>query len=392
MKAYVFYSGATRKTGEAICEELSKIKNVEASSGDTIPKERVDLVIGWGAKTKKEVKMKTKHSINHPNCIMSNRDKFNFLSIMKNNKIPVASFVSSGKIQNELKSNKTDMKLPLVGRTNYHQGGQGFWLCLTASQVAEAIKEGAQYFQNYIPIATEYRMHVFKGEVFYAHKKVKHDNPRQAFVEDYIEKVKAYATQNKQSFDEDTANMVLNRLSERNSNPNPVLRSHMNGWKFSSLKDKELSTKTVKDLCDIAVKATQALDLSFSAVDCAIDEDGNPYVIELNTGPGVTGKTFDKWVEQFKNYIDTLTKPAKEDTKNVSKDKSTAKDDASKDKNAKSGKKQSTIDKINTLQSKFDYIKSLIANADSDEEADIILKAASKDVDIEAAAGAKFFG
>lgn len=134
MKAYVFYSGATRKTGEAICEELSKIKNVEASSGDTIPKERVDLVIGWGAKTKKEVKMKTKHSINHPNCIMSNRDKFNFLSIMKNNKIPVASFVSSGKIQNELKSNKTDMKLPLVGRTNYHQGGQGFWLCLTASQ------------------------------------------------------------------------------------------------------------------------------------------------------------------------------------------------------------------------------------------------------------------
>jgi Sec-independent protein translocase protein TatA len=166
----------------------------------------------------------------------------------------------------------------------------------------------------------------------------------------------------------------------------------MNGWKFSSLKDKELSTKTVKDLCDIAVKATQALDLSFSAVDCAIDEDGNPYVIELNTGPGVTGKTFDKWVEQFKNYIDTLTKPAKEDTKNVSKDKSTAKDDASKDKNAKSGKKQSTIDKINTLQSKFDYIKSLIANADSDEEADIILKAASKDVDIEAAAGAKFFG
>ena len=393
MKVYVFYSGATRKTAESIIGELSKVKGLTVTGGEKIPEERVDLVIGWGAKTKDDVKMKTKHSVNHPNFIRANRDKFNFLNIMKKKKVLVAEFVSASNIKQEIDKKNATIKFPLIGRTNYHQGGQGFWLCLTKSQIDEAIKEGAQYFQNYIPIKTEYRMHVFKGEVFYAHKKVKHENPKQAFVEDYLEKSKAFATQNKQEFDEGTAKAVLGRLAERNSNPNPVLRSHMNGWKFSSLKDKELSTKEVKDLCDIAVKATEALDLSFSAVDCAIDEKGTAYVIEVNTGPGITGTTFEKWVEQFKKYIANISAKKEEVKKEDPVNKKAADKENAVEKSAsKSGKKNSALERISKVQAKFEYIKSLIEKADTEEEAEIVMKLASKDIDIEAAAGAKFFG
>lgn len=383
MKTYVFYSGATRKTGESLCEVL------KATGGDKAPEEKVDLVIGWGCKTNEDIKLKTKHSLNHPNNIRANRNKLNSLKLMKEQDVPVANFMEitdkAGKnIEAELNKDNGILQFPLIGRTNFHQGGQGFWLCLTLSQMKNAISEGAQYFQNYVPLKTEYRLHVFKDEVFYAHKKVKHEDPKQAFIEDYVEKARAFATQNNQNFDEETAKVVLARLSERRTNPNPVLRSHMEGWKFTSVKDKELGTGDVKNLCEVAKNSIKALKLSFAAVDCAIGEDGQSYVIEVNTGPGLTGKTFDKWVEKLQKYITTLEK-GKNPEKEAPKKAQAQVDEEPKKNQAKGNKKESAMERV-------EYLKTLINKAENDEEVDTIMKVASRTLDAEDEAGAKFFG
>jgi len=109
--------------------------------------------------------------LNHPNMIRSNRNKLTTLTKLAANKaVNVAAFCEADQLQ-DFDDKKFALNLPVIGRTNYHQGGKGFWLCLTNQQVQKAIAQGAQYFQNYIDIETEYRLHIFKGKLLWAVEK-----------------------------------------------------------------------------------------------------------------------------------------------------------------------------------------------------------------------------
>lgn len=300
--AYIWYSGATDVTGKKLAEALG------IDGGRDKPKGK-KVVIGWGAKTKKDVDLPAGTSVlNHVNNIRRNRNKLTTLKTLKNAKIAVADFVEADKIM-EVLNTANHMQLPVVGRTKYHQGGKGFWLCLTKTHVKNAIDEGAQYFQGYIDIVDEFRLHIFKGEVLHAQKKVKRNNMEEAYVEQHAAKIKDYAEKGKVKIDEKTLKYALGRVATEHKSADMIVRSNRRGWKFSSVKEPK------KVLVDVATKALAAVGLEFGGVDCCLDSDGKPWIIEINSGPGLEGSTFKAYVKSFETALKNFTAPEKKEAK-----------------------------------------------------------------------------
>lgn len=300
MAKYIWYSGATDITGRALEEALgltgtkTRPRNLRAD----------DIMIGWGAKTQENMNLPC-IVLNHPDNIRANRNKFQSLEIMGNNRdltSSIAAFCAANEVSRKLDSG--DLKLPIVGRKNFHQGGKGFWLCLTKQHVRKAVEDGAQYFQQYISIKDEYRLHVAFGKVIYAVKKV--ENPTEdGWVEQRKEKIADYAQKNDIHVDEATVDYVLRRLVKEVTLPDRIVRSNKRGWKFSSVALNRISTP----LKNAAIKAVEVVGLDFGAVDCTISEDDLPYIIEINSGPGLQRTALQKYVDAFTTKIASIENP-----------------------------------------------------------------------------------
>jgi len=285
---YIWYSPATDVTGKKLMEAL------DASGGTAKPDANKETVICWGAKTEADIVMNNKNIFNHPNNIRINRNKFKALDILKNT-VNVANFSDNFKL-----AGTEAFPFPIIARTKFHQGGAGFWLCLTTGQVTQAVKDGAQYFQSFIDIKDEYRLHVNNDEVIYGVRKVQRENHAEAFVEHYNDYVEDKAAKINMLLDEETVQFVLHKLSKKfATGPDMIIRSNTRGWKFSKVANEHLN----KDLVAEAIKAVKALNLNYAAVDCCIDANGKVFVIECNSGPGLDGTSFDAWVDSFKKLL-----------------------------------------------------------------------------------------
>jgi len=303
MTVHIWYSAATDITGRALAEELNgngtreKPRNLAAG----------DILISWGAKTSQDVNLPNGTILNHPNAIRANRNKFKALELMKASRdlaSNIAHFCKADQILAQLRGN--NINIPLIGRTNYHQGGSGLWLCLSNAHVEAAMAEGAQYFQSFLDIKDEYRLHVFCGKVIYAVKKV--ENATEAgWVAQRREKIEDYAQKNNMNIDANTMNYVLGLLYKEQQLPDRIVRSNHRGWKFSSVALNALAAP----LKNAATKAVEVLGLDFGAVDCCLDQNNHPWVIEINSGPGLQGTTFEKYVEAFRAKIAEIQRPAR---------------------------------------------------------------------------------
>lgn len=298
MAIYVWDSNATDVTGRNIAEGLrgteSRIKPRVVSG---------DIVIGWGTKINEDTEFADNITvINHPNAIRKNRNKFTALELMSSDEELNHNIKKFCKANSIFTNNgELNLELPLIGRKNYHQGGENFWLCLTKFQVAEAIGEGAQYFQEYIDIKDEYRLHVFGNTIIYAVKKVENAT-KEGWVTQRIEKVSDYAQKNNVNIDDATLNYVLGIIYGEQQLPDKIVRSNKRGWKFSSVRLNTLSN----NLKTAAIKAINVIGLDFGAVDCCIDADDNAFIIEVNSAPGLQGTTLTKYLEAFQAKINTL--------------------------------------------------------------------------------------
>lgn len=295
--AYIWFSGATDVTGKTLADKLG------IDGGKTKPKGK-KLVIGWGTKTKDDTVFPVGTVVlNHPNKVRSNRNKLTTLRTLEPKM--TAAFMDANSILTALADAKSVIKFPLVGRTNYHQGGKGFWICLTLSHVRNAIDEGAQYFQNYIDIRDEFRLHVFGDKIIYAQKKVKRTNLEEAYIAQRAEKITNIAGKNDRKLDKSTLDYALGRLAKEHSAVDMIVRSNRKGWKFSHVKtvDKAMEKQ--------AIAALKAVSLDFGAVDCCLDMDGKPWVIEINSGPGLDGSTLNTYVDTFKAKLKEIMTPPK---------------------------------------------------------------------------------
>lgn len=288
MALYVWYSAATDVTGKKIQEML------KATGGTATPPNAAD-VLCWGTKVEKNIALPNKVVYNHPNKILANRNKVNALDIFKKAGVAVADFSVDF-----AKAGSKEYPFPLVMRTKYHQGGAGFWLCLNKDMVAQAVKEGAQYMQNYIHIKDEYRLHIVNDKVIYAVKKIQRDNHTAAFKEHFTEYVNNAAAKKKAVLDNATLDFVLDKLAKKfATGADMIIRSNTRGWKFSKVDADKLD----KGLVDEAIKAIKALGLNYGAVDCCITTEGKAAIIECNTGPGLEGTSFDAWSEALKAMV-----------------------------------------------------------------------------------------
>ena len=298
---YVYYSGPTDDTGKRLAEALG------AKHGKTKPTAKAGqsmIVVGWGCKTKEPVILRQHTVLNHPDSIRINRNKLETLRILKGAGVPVADFIEKNGIIAALDDARSAINIPTVGRTKFHQGGKGFWACLTKTQVQKAIADGAEYFQSYLDIKDEYRLHVFGGEVINMQKKVERNNMAAAYKEQHGSRIANVAEKAGVKLDKKTADYILENIGKRQERPDQIIKSNTRGWKFSQV-------KTVKkEMIEAAVNAVKAIGLDFGAVDCCLTADGNPFIIEVNTGPGLQGSSFDAYVAAFKKRIAEINKPA----------------------------------------------------------------------------------
>lgn len=119
----------------------------------------------------------------------------------------------------------------------------------------------APLYTRFIPKTAEFRVHVFRGEVI-----------------DYIEKKKVLA-------------------ERRGANFNKYVSSINCDWVFS-----RTDVRDMPEVRAIAIKAVVALGLDFGAVD-VVFADGVPYVLEVNTAPGLSGTTLVKYANAFRRYM-----------------------------------------------------------------------------------------
>lgn len=76
------------------------------------------------------------------------------------------------------------------------------------------------------------------------------------------------------------------------------IKNHSHGYRFRT-PDKQLKP----DRTDAAIAAVKSLGLDFGAVDLIVGEDGNAYVLEVNTAPALAPLTFDKYITRFKREL-----------------------------------------------------------------------------------------
>lgn len=132
--------------------------------------------------------------------------------------------------------------------------GKGIVIAKTVEELVDA-----PLYVKYVPKKEEYRVHVAFGKV-----------------------------------------IAVQRKARRKECPNPnwQIRNHENGFVFIHA-DPEMGY--AEELGPLAVSAVEALKLPIGAVDIIWNEKNNQYyVLEVNTSPGLEGKTIDAYVKAIK--------------------------------------------------------------------------------------------
>jgi glutathione synthase/RimK-type ligase-like ATP-grasp enzyme len=309
MSTYIHYSGATDVTGPVLVERLGVRGGTNAPS--FTGRNACTVYIGWGCKTRDALSIPNGVTVlNHANMVKRNRNKLEALGVLRAANVSVADFLACERRRQGERVTNVDalhaLGYPLVGRTKYHQGGKGFWPILDRKMLEQSCADGAGYVQRRIEIADEYRLHVFDGNVIYAAKKVAQENPQQSWTVAMKEKIVAKARAENVRMNNNLIDVALAVLSVDHTRPDMLVRSNTRGWKFSRLQLRNVNAA----MSGPAIAAVSALGLTFGAVDMATNADNDPFVIEVNSAPGLERSTLDAWVNTLQTYLADLARPA----------------------------------------------------------------------------------
>lgn len=257
---YLLYCGESSVTGKALLDAL-KEQGVKINGGTKGPGEsKVDVLIRWGAPAK--VGKKPTKVLNRADAIMAASNKRQALETMRaaGVRVPVIfSRKEPHKAQAEF--NIPHDAFPVLGRKDKHVGANDIILCLQAKDLERAIAAGCTHFSRYIPTKAEYRVHVFGDQIIKVSQKVL-TNPEQA--------------------------------------QQPWIRNLGAGYTFRQSEERLSGAAR-----GMATDAVHSLGLTFGAVDIIVGDDGNPYILEVNTAPGLqTDTSLDAYLEQFKTAIE----------------------------------------------------------------------------------------
>ena len=204
-------------------------------------------VINWGACNVPDEVMKCQ-VWNHPHSVEVCADKLLFMKLMMKHDVRTPDWTENINHAREL-AEDTNIVCRTLLRAN---SGRGI---VVASEPAQVVQ--APLYTMYVKSHSEWRVHIFKGEVFDVQRKVKAPD-----VEPKDWKI----------------------------------RNHDNGFIFQ-----RHDIDAPEAVEGVAFKAFQVSGLDFGAVDVLYKEKKNKaYVLEINTAPGLEGTTLENYIQQFK--------------------------------------------------------------------------------------------
>jgi glutathione synthase/RimK-type ligase-like ATP-grasp enzyme len=234
--AFVLYHGASHVTGQLLGDYLGLPHGRDAE-------ERYDYLLRWGSRSSARFQP-SEGVINSRSSLSRNADKLQSLRDLDAAGIPVPDFVTD---RDEISET---FGYPALGRSESHARGEDINLIM---QWRDAyLTDGNDYFVEYIPTELEYRMHVIDGEVVQTHEK---------------------------------------RLRSEADN-HPYIRNAETGWVFVEPREAPPDES-------IAVDAVGALGMDFGAVDIIRSEDGDPYVLEVNSAPSLDEANLARYGDAF---------------------------------------------------------------------------------------------
>lgn len=133
------------------------------------------------------------------------------------------------------------IRFPLLARKAHGMGGTDIATVFQFEEIPWRIAAGWSWFSSYVPVATEYRVWVFRGQHL------------------------------------DTYEKRMRRPSDYKF----IGRNFRNGFDF------ELVPEGRNDTTKEAIKAIKGLGLDFAAIDMLFGLDRKIYILEANTAPGV---------------------------------------------------------------------------------------------------------
>lgn len=129
---------------------------------------------------------------------------------------------------------------------------------------------------------------------FVSHFRV--NSPRGWYYSEYINKVKEYRVHCAHG-------RILNFLEKPNPNNGSLAWNRAgNGSVFTNVNWDSYDGRVALE----CLKAVKALGLDFAGVDVMIDSEGNPYILELNTGPTLNSSEYS--MTRYAKYFDWLAK------------------------------------------------------------------------------------
>lgn len=255
MDNYLLYCAESSVTGKALLDAL-KEQNVKISGGTRGPGDnQVSVLIRWGAPAK--VARKPKKVLNRADAISAASNKREALELMRKAGIKVPTIY---KDPLNIKQGEQPVTYPLLGRKDKHVGANDIILCLQARDIERAKATGCTHFSKYVPTKAEYRVHVFGDNIIKVSQKI---------------------------------------LTEPDQALQPWIRNLGAGYTF-----RQPETRLSGAARGMAIDAVSSLGLTFGAVDIIIGDDDQPYILEVNTAPGLqTDTSLEAYTEQFKAVI-----------------------------------------------------------------------------------------
>lgn len=254
MTAFLLYSRGTGETGRLLGEAL------DIPYGTTPPTERVDLLIRWGSTER--VTQRPGRVLNPSRAIAAASDKMGSLVFLQQRgiSVPKCEALANFDIKRLTLHHFVEKgwNVPVLARDRHHTRGEDVVLCLQTIDFVRAHRWGRDYVVEYIPTKHEYRVHVFNGEVIRTSEKVLKSRDK------YVS----------------------------------YLRNFENNFTFRN--ERHPLTDEGKTQ---AINAVRELGLNFGAVDLVIADDGNPYVLEVNTGPSLIDTGLGIYCRLFRQEI-----------------------------------------------------------------------------------------
>lgn len=211
-------------------------ERVIVSSRRVFPRAR--LVINWGAASPLTTRGEV---LNAPRAVDVARNKLStFRALSTLTGVNVPKYWTN---KEEAERERTSIMVERHSLTGSQ--GQG----IVIKREGEALSPCPLYV-GYIPKHREYRVHVFDGQAIAVQQKRKADNP---------------------------------------SIPTSLIRNHANGYVFCI---NNVNDEGLDDVKAMAVAAVKGMGLTFGGVDMVVGKDDNkPYVLEINTAPGLESNT-----------------------------------------------------------------------------------------------------